>query len=83
MWLVSEQKTEAVNAYLIKNSKGEGGGRQKNGVKGGGHSHKQSEGLSGVAWVYKIGLKWPVIEMAIARKTHYIYLSERDRELEL
>ena len=26
MWLVSEKKTEAVNTYLIKNSKGEGGG---------------------------------------------------------
>ena len=26
IWLVSEKKTEAVNAYLIKNSKGEGGG---------------------------------------------------------
>ena len=26
IWLVSEKKAEAVNAYLIKNSKGEGGG---------------------------------------------------------
>ena len=26
MCLVSEKKTEAVNAYLIKNRKGEGGG---------------------------------------------------------
>ena len=26
IWLVSEKKTEAVNAYLIKYSKGEGGG---------------------------------------------------------
>ena len=26
IWLVSEKKTEAVNAYLIKNSKGEGEG---------------------------------------------------------
>ena len=49
---VSEKKTEAVNAYLIKNSKGGGGGGG-----GGGHSHRQSEGLGGVAWVYKIGLK--------------------------
>ena len=24
---------------------------------GGGHSHKQSEGLGGLLWVYKIGLK--------------------------
>ena len=52
------KKTEAVNAYLIKNSKGEGGG-------GGGTTTKttkrgvgrQSEGLGGVVWVYKIGLK--------------------------
>ena len=39
---------EAANAYLKKNSKGEGGG---------GLSHKQSEGLGGVLWVYKISLK--------------------------
>ena len=29
IWLVSEKKTEAVNAYLIKNNKGEGGGGDK------------------------------------------------------
>ena len=29
IWLVSEKKTEAVNAYLIKNSKGEGQGEKK------------------------------------------------------
>ena len=29
IWLVSEKKTEAVNAYLIKNSKGEGGRKQQ------------------------------------------------------
>ena len=29
---------------------GRGGGR-------GGHSHKQSEGLGGVLWAYKVGLK--------------------------
>ena len=39
-----------INAYLIMNSKGEGGW-------GWGHSHKQSDGLGGVLWVYKIGLK--------------------------
>ena len=33
IWLVSEKKTEAVKAYLIKNSMGEGGG---GGVTGGG-----------------------------------------------
>ena len=43
---VGERKT--VNAYLIKNRKGEGGR---------GHSHKQSAGLGGVVWMYKIGLK--------------------------
>ena len=44
-----EKKRKAVNAYLIKDSKGGGGG--------GGHSHKQSEGVVGVQWVYKVGLK--------------------------
>ena len=29
IWLVLEKKTEAINAYLIKNSKGEGGGGRK------------------------------------------------------
>ena len=49
---------------LIKNSKrereGGRGGRVVGGGGGsgeGGHSHKQSEGLGGVLWVYKIGLK--------------------------
>ena len=46
---------------LIKNSKGEGGGKRKERetkkeVGGGGHSNKQSEGLGGIVWVYKIGL---------------------------
>ena len=39
IWLVSEKKTEAVNACLIKNSKGEGEGRkrkEKTNKKGGG-----------------------------------------------
>ena len=49
--IVSEKKTEAVNACLIKNSKGEVEGEKKGG--GGGHSHKQSEGLGGVLWVFK------------------------------
>ena len=47
-----EKKKKAVNCYLIKNS---GGG-------GGGDSQKQSEGLSGVLWVYKMGLKSPVMQ---------------------
>ena len=47
------KETEAVNAYLIKNSKGEGGG--DNGGRG--WVGRQSEGLGGVVWVYKIGLK--------------------------
>ena len=39
IWLVSEKKTEAVNAYLIKNSKREGEeekNKKKNGGVGGG-----------------------------------------------
>ena len=55
--IVSEKKTEAVNACLIKNSKGEVEGEKKEGGGGGGggggHSHKQSEGLGGVLWVFK------------------------------
>ena len=39
-----QTKTEAVNAYLIKNSKGEGEEKKKRKKKwGGGHSHKQSK----------------------------------------
>ena len=38
-----ERKKKAVKAYLIKNSKGEEG-------EGGGHYHKQSEGLGGVLY---------------------------------
>ena len=38
-----EEKKKAVNAYIIKNSKGVGWG----GGGGGGHYHKQSEGLGG------------------------------------
>ena len=53
------------------------------GMGGGGHSHKQSEGLGGVLWVYKIGLKRPIITMAITRKPQSLSLSDRDRELEL
>ena len=44
---------------------------------------RQSEGLGGVVWVYKIGLKRLVIAMAITRKPQSLSLSERDRELEL
>ena len=38
IWLVSEKKTEAVNAYLINNSKGEGEGDGGGGGGGGGES---------------------------------------------
>ena len=71
------KKTEAVSAHLIKDSKG--------GVGGGGRGlvGRQSEGLGGVVWVYKIGLKWPDIAMAITRKPQSLSVSERDRELEL
>ena len=82
IWLVSEKKTEAVKAYLIKNSKGEGGGRgkkrkerkkKKNGGRG--LVGRRSEGLGGVVWVYKMGLKWPVIAMAITPKPQSVSLS--------
>ena len=46
-------------AHLIKNSKGEGGGgikKKKNGGRGW-PVGRQSEGLGGAVWVYKIGLK--------------------------
>ena len=46
--MTSIGKENRSSAYLKMNSKGEGGG---------GDSHKQSEGLGGVVWVYKIGLK--------------------------
>ena len=61
-----KEKKKAVNAYLIKNSKGEGGGgnkqtetKQKQQQQNGGRGWvgRQSEVLGGVVWVYKIGLK--------------------------
>ena len=67
-----------------KEQQGRGEEEKKEGCVGGGlHSHKQSEGLGGALWVYKIGLKRPVIAMAITRKPQSLSLSERDRELEL
>ncbi len=42
--------------------------------------HKQSEGLGGVVWVYKIGLKWPVVAMAITLKPQSLSLSLRETE---
>ena len=40
IWLVSEKKTEAVKAYLMKNSKGEGGEKQTNKKTGEGVGRK-------------------------------------------
>ena len=52
------KETEAVKAYLIKNSKGEGGeGGKRKKHCGWGLVRRQSEGIGGVVWVYKIGLK--------------------------
>ena len=59
-----KEKKKGVSAYLIKNSKG---------VES--HSHKQSERLGGVLWVYKVGLKEPVIAKAITRKPHFLSLT--------
>ena len=57
--------------------RGAGGGWEGVGtrVEGGGGGAKQSEGLGGVLWVYKIDLKWPVIAMAITRKPQPFCLS--------
>ena len=44
----------------------EKGGR---GTGGGGGVGRQSEGLGGVVWVYKIGLKWPIIANGNHSKT--------------
>ena len=77
IWPILEKKTKAVNAYLIKNSKEEGKKKKKEKekkIRNKNHSHKQSEGLGGVTWVYKVGLKWPVIAMAITRKPHSVSL---------
>ena len=55
-----KKKEEVVSAYLIKNSKGEKEKEKKKkggGGMGEGHSYKQLEGLDGVLWVHKIGLK--------------------------
>ena len=46
IWLVSEKKTEAVNAYLVKNSKAWGGrgGREEKNMGGGGGSEGSRKG---------------------------------------
>ena len=49
--------------------------KEHKGERGTGHPHKQSEGLGGVLWMYKAGLKWPVIAMAITRKPHCLSVS--------
>ena len=51
-----KKHTEAANAYLIKNSKGEGQGKRKE-KKGGGGTLTSSWKDWAVLWVYKIGLK--------------------------
>ena len=51
---------------------------EKEGVWGGGGT--QSEGLGGVVWVYEIGLKWPVIAMAITRKPQSLSLCLKETE---
>ena len=50
IWLVSEKKTEEVNAYLIKNSKGEGGGTNKTNKQ-----NKRGEGMGRKAWAELYG----------------------------
>ena len=84
IWLVSEKKTEPVNACLIKNSKGDckGGGRKNKTGEGVGRKAVRRTGRSCMG-VYKIGLKWPAIAMAITWKPQSLSVSERDRELEL
>ena len=49
-----EKKKKSSQLLSYKEQWGRGGG--------GGDSQKQSEGLSGVLWVYKMGLKSPVMQ---------------------
>ena len=60
----------------MKNSKGEGEKK-----KGGGALSLELEGLGGVLWVHKIGVKWPVIAMAITRKPVSLFVWDRELEL--
>ena len=66
---------EAMNAYPIKNSKGDGETKRKRRRRKKGHSHKQSEALGGIQWVYKLGLQCPAIAMAITPKPHCLSVS--------
>ena len=61
---------------------GEGRGEtgEKGGGGGGGRVGRQSEGLGGIVWVYKIGLKRPVIAMAITRKPQSLSLCLKETE---
>ena len=47
---------------------------------GGGGGGRQLEGMGRVVWVYKIGLKWPVIAMAITRKPQSLSLCLKETE---
>ena len=62
IWLVSKKKTEAVNAYLIKNSKEEGGGEEETNKK-----TKLGEGVCRKDWAERdwiadwIGIGWFIV----------------------
>ena len=99
IWLVSEKKTEAVNAYLIKNSKGEGGGGSGNvcvcvcmcvcvcvcGGGGGGSGGRKAVGRTGRSCM---GV-WNRSQMTShcndnhSKTSVSLSVSERDRELQL
>ena len=49
--IVSEKKTEAVNAYLIKNSKGEGGGGNNPPQKNNNNNKQKQTKNGGMGWV--------------------------------
>ena len=54
--------------YRTEQEKGGGGEKNKTTKQNKSLSQAVGTGLGGVLWVYKVGIKWPDIAMAISQK---------------
>ena len=84
-WLVLEKKTEAANAYLIKNSKGEGQKDKKKRKKGTLTSSRKdwAEFYGCIEQVSddQFALQWQALENLAVCLSHSLWEREREREL--